>query len=113
MEELEIVTQTIFAHLPRLLLATTPYSENINYIIAVATDETNIKGFKTLLELLKVSTILGWLSNFILYIPLGKNLRNALQQNRSCNKSTNKEVTKSESAKVLKLRPSKRQAHAI
>ena len=111
LEETEIISRAILAKLPRLLLATTPYSENMNYILAIAPNETNIMGFKTLLEILKLSTILGCLSNFMLYISLSKNLRIALLKTLSCYKSTNKEATKSGSAKVLNLRTSIRQAH--
>ena len=79
------------ADVPVLLLGTTPYSENLNYMMAISTDAIEIKHFKIVLEVLKISTIVGCLSNFMIYVMLGKKVRNIILQKLPCNVKTPQE----------------------
>ena len=58
----------LFQHLQLLLLATSPYTEQMNYMINTIMGYQNfhLKDLKLLTEILKLSTVIACVSNFII-----------------------------------------------
>ncbi|VDH90777.1 Hypothetical predicted protein [Mytilus galloprovincialis] len=71
---------------PLYLLGSTPYSEPMNYILNIIWEQWDIslKNLKIFIEILKLSTIFGCLSNFIIYIIMSEKLRECLARKLKC-----------------------------
>ena len=71
------VYDSTMENLPFLILGSSPYSEPMNHILNILWGHLDIslKDLKLLIEILKISTVLGCASNFIIYIIMSKKLR--------------------------------------
>ncbi|CAC5386434.1 unnamed protein product [Mytilus coruscus] len=76
--------------LPLYLLGSTPYSEPMNYILNIIWEhwDISLKNLKLFIEILKLSTIVGCLSNFIIYIIMSEKLRECLARKMQCWRDT-------------------------
>lgn len=73
----ESLINSLHNNLPFLLLGASPYSEPMNYVLNIIWGNINIsiENFKLLTEILKMSTVLGCASNFLIYILMSQKLR--------------------------------------
>ncbi|CAG2207079.1 unnamed protein product [Mytilus edulis] len=73
----ESLINSLHKNLPFLLLGASPYSEPMNYVLNIIWGNINIsiENFKLLTEILKMSTVLGCASNFLIYILMSQKLR--------------------------------------
>lgn len=76
----------LFQHLQLLLLASSPYTEQMNYMINTIMSYQNfhLKDLKLLTEILKLSTVIACVSNFIIYILMSSKLRYEVSQKHPC-----------------------------
>ncbi|VDI52299.1 Hypothetical predicted protein [Mytilus galloprovincialis] len=67
-------------------LGSSPYSEQMNYILIIASGHIDItmEHLKLITEILKFSMIIGCGSNFLIYIIMSEKLRNALKKTFKC-----------------------------
>lgn len=72
----------LFQHLQLLLLASSPYTEQMNYMIntIMSYQNSHLKDLKLLAEILKLSTVIACVSNFIIYILMSSKLRHEMSQ---------------------------------
>ena len=76
----------LFQHLQLLILASFPYTEQMNYMINTIMGYQNfhLKDLKLLMEILKLSTVIACVSNFIIYILMSSKLRHEVSEKLSC-----------------------------
>ncbi|VDI30004.1 Hypothetical predicted protein [Mytilus galloprovincialis] len=69
-------------NLTPLILVSSPFSEQLNYMVITVLKDMNMEiyDFKLFLEVLKISTVIGCMSNFIIYIVLSEKLRTELSR---------------------------------
>ncbi|CAC5423014.1 unnamed protein product [Mytilus coruscus] len=73
----ESLINSLHNNLPFLLLGSSPYSEPMNYVLNIiwGNIDISIENFKLLTEILKISTVFGCASNFLIYILMSQKLR--------------------------------------
>ncbi|CAG2185290.1 unnamed protein product [Mytilus edulis] len=69
-------------NLTPLILVSSPFSEQLNYMVITAWKDMNMEldDLKLFLEVLKISTVIGCMSNFFIYIVLSEKLRTELSR---------------------------------
>ncbi|VDI37089.1 Hypothetical predicted protein [Mytilus galloprovincialis] len=69
-------------NLTPLILVSSPFSEQLNYMVITVWKDMNMEldDFKLFLEVLKISTVIGCMSNFVIYIVLSEKLRTELSR---------------------------------
>ncbi|CAC5371930.1 unnamed protein product [Mytilus coruscus] len=75
----------IHKHFSYLILGITPYSEPMNYILNIVWGKFDItlEKLKIIMEILKISTVVGCVSNFVIYFLMSEKLRRALKFSRN------------------------------
>ncbi|CAC5424303.1 unnamed protein product [Mytilus coruscus] len=65
-----------------LMLVSSPYSEQLNYMVITVWKDMNMEldDFKMFFEVLKISTVIGCMSNFAIYFVLSEKLRTELSR---------------------------------
>ncbi|VDI13564.1 Hypothetical predicted protein [Mytilus galloprovincialis] len=69
-----------------VILASSPYSEPMNYLLNIIAGhiDINLENLKLLVEILKLSMIIGCASNFVIYIVMSEKLRDTLNRTFKC-----------------------------
>ncbi|CAC5390593.1 unnamed protein product [Mytilus coruscus] len=70
-------------------LVSSPYSEPMNYLLNIIWGliDIDMENFKLVIEILKLSMIIGSASNFLIYIVMSEKLRDALKKVFNCKKT--------------------------
>ncbi|CAC5391333.1 unnamed protein product [Mytilus coruscus] len=65
-----------------LMLVSSPYSEQLNYMVITVWKDMNMEldDFKIFFEVLKITTVIGCMSNFAIYFVLSEKLRTELSR---------------------------------
>ncbi|XP_071167344.1 uncharacterized protein [Mytilus edulis] len=72
---------SLLDHLLLLILASSPYTEQMNYMINTVIDykDADLKDLKLFIEIIKLFTVIACASNFIIYIAMSAKLRNEMR----------------------------------
>ncbi|CAC5424304.1 unnamed protein product [Mytilus coruscus] len=76
----EKLANNLDKNLTPLILVSSPFSENLNYMVITVWKDMNMEldDFKLFIEVLKIATVTGCMSNFVIYIVLSEKLRTEL-----------------------------------
>lgn len=73
--------KSLLDHLLLLILASSPYTEQMNYMINTVIDyeDADLKDLKLFIEIIKLFTVIACASNFVIYIAMSAKLRNEVR----------------------------------
>ena len=75
----DFLLDTLTDNFPFLILGSSPYSEPMNYLLNISWGSSvfSLEDLKLMVEIMKISTIIGCASNFVIYFVMSENLRQA------------------------------------